>query len=376
MSDERPTNPPPSSARPLIIILTVIALFAVLFAAWQASTLDPVKNAAPDPKLHVEGEVRLKDIRQLTFGGQNAEAYWSPDGRRLIFQSTREPLECDQIFTMRADGTDVEMVSTGEGRTTCGYFFPDGRILYASTHASMSTCPPDPDFSQGYVWALYPEYEIYAARRDGSGLRPLTDSPGYDAEATVSPRGDRIIFTSTRDGDLELYTMAIDGSDVRRITHAPGYDGGAFFSRDGAKIVWRASRPEGEELADYRRLLEQDLIRPSRLEIFVADADGSDMRQVTDNGAANFAPFFHPSGERILFASNMHDPAGRDFDIYMVDLDGSGLERITRHDDFDSFPMFSPDGKYLVWASNRNGQVPGETNVFVAEWVEVPVGTR
>lgn len=314
------------------------------------------------------GEVRLGEIRQLTFGGQNAEAYWSFDGQRLVFQSTRPPLECDQIFTMAADGSGLRMVSTGEGRTTCGYYLPDGRILYASTHRGGPGCPPAPDHSEGYVWALYPSYDIFTVESSGGPPTPLTDTPGYDAEATVSPRGDRIVFTSLRDGDLELYTMALDGTEVRRVTHEPGYDGGAFFSHDGERLVWRASRPQGEELAEYRRLLSQGLIRPSRLEIFTSAADGSDLVQVTANGAANFAPFFTPDDERIIFSSNMHDPTGRDFDLYLVGVDGSGLERVTHHPDFDGFPMFSPDGRWLVWASNRNGSVEGETNIFIARW--------
>jgi Tol biopolymer transport system component len=199
---------------------------------------------------------------------------------------------------------------------------------------------------------------------------PLTATPGYDAEATISPRGDRIVFTSVRDGDLELYTMKLDGSDVRRITHTPGYDGGAFFSPDGSKIVWRASRPQGDELEDYRRLLAQGLIRPSRLEIFVANADGSNVRQLTANGMANFAPFFHPSGDKVIFCSNLAAPGSRNFDLFLVDLNGENLERVTYFEDFDGFPMFSPDGTTLVFGSNRFNSRPGETNVFLADWVE------
>jgi Tol biopolymer transport system component len=254
---------------------------------------------------------------------------------------------------------------------TCGYFFPDGsRLLYSSTHEAGEGCPPRPDRSQGYVWALH-DYQLYTARPDGSDLRPLAPAPGsYNAEATVSRDG-WIVFTSTRDGDLDLYKMRLDGSGLTRLTRTPGYDGGAFFSADGRRIVYRASRPgTREELADYRVLLARKLVRPGKLEIRVMDADGSNDRQVTRLGAASFAPFFHPDGRRIVFSSNFGDPRGRNFDLYLVGEDGSGLERLTTYEGFDGFPMFSPDGKRLVFASNRNGSRPGETNVFIADWVE------
>ena len=320
------------------------------------------------------GEHRLANLRMLTFAGENAEAYWNRDGDRLIFQATR-PGEsaCDQIFMMDDRGGNVAMVSTGQGRTTCAYFFPDReRILYSSTHAADPACPPPPDRSRGYVWALY-EYDIYTAAADGSGLRRLTDSPGYDAEGTISPDGEMIVFTSVRDGDLDIYAMKADGTEVRRLTEEPGYDGGPFFSADGRKIVYRAHHPaDSAELEDYRSLLRDGLIRPGTLEIFVMDADGSDKRQVTSNGAANFAPFFHPDGERIIFSSNLHEPDGRNFDLYLINVDGTGLERVTRHPEFDGFPMFTADGSRLVFASNRFNRNPGDTNVFIADWVEKP----
>ena len=323
----------------------------------------------------VAGEVRLANVRKLTHGGQNAEAYFSADGRRLVFQSTPGDGVCDQIFVMDVDGGHLSRVSTGEGRTTCGYFFPTGdRVLYSSTHHLSPTCPAPPDRSRGYVWPLHP-YDIFVAGPDGTGTRRLTDAAGYDAEATFSPDGTRIVFTSTRDGDVELYTMDADGGDVRRLTYEEGYDGGAFFSPDGSRIVYRAWHPAaGAELEDYRALLRDRLVRPGRMELWIMDADGGNRRQVTASGGASFAPFFHPDGRRIIFASNLHDPRGRDFDLYMVGIDGTGLERITRHGEFDGFPMFSPDGRQLVWASNRGGSVPGETNVFIADWVEPVAG--
>jgi TolB protein len=315
-------------------------------------------------------EPRLANLRMLTNGGENAEAYFSADGRQLIFQATRPGITaCDQIFTMDADGGNVRMVSTGRGVTTCAYFFPSGeRILYSSTHEHAAECPPRPDMSQGYVWSLH-SYDIYTARPDGSDLRRLTNRPGYDAEATVSPDGSKIVFTSDRDGDLDIYVMDADGSHVRRLTTDPGYDGGAFFSADGTKIVYRARHPEtAEELADFRRLLARGLIRPGQLDIYVMDADGSNRRRITDNGAANFAPFMHPDGRRIIFSSNLADPQGRNFDLYLINLDGTGLERVTTHGDFDGFPMFSRDGSRLVFASNRGGARAGDTNVFMADW--------
>jgi Tol biopolymer transport system component len=331
------------------------------------------EGQATEDSIRDPREVRLRNIRQLTSGGENAEAYFSADGRSLIFQSKRDDLQCDQIFILDLDSGDVRMVSTGKGKTTCAYLFPDGeRIVYSSTHVAGDACPPPPDYSKGYVWKLHPEFDIFSAATDGSDLKRLTDTPGYDAEATISPDGSRIIFTSLRDGDLELYTMNADGGDVIRITDEPGYDGGAFYSRDGKRIVWRASRPQtDEDLEAYRDLLATSSIRPMNLEVWVALADGTDARQVTSNGHANFAPYFFPDGRHIIFASNMAE-GGRKFDLWMVRDDGTELERVTFHDEFDSFPMFSPDGKHLVFASNRNGQAPGETNLFLAEWVVDP----
>ncbi|MGE0160205.1 MAG: hypothetical protein AB7T31_12415 [Gemmatimonadales bacterium] len=333
----------------------------------------PLANLAEGVELQLPGETHLRNIRQLTRGGENAEAYWAFDGSMLIYQGNKpDGPGCDQIFLLDPRTAVSTRVSNGTGRTTCSYFYPAGdQILYSSTHHHDPNCPPNPDFSLGYVWAIYPTFDIFQANADGSNLRQLTNEDGYDAEATFSPRGDRIVFTSVRDGDLDLYSMAPDGSDVVRLTDRPGYDGGAFYSPDGSQIIWRAHYPEaGEELQDYQRLLEQGLIRPGELEIMVMNADGSNQRQVTSIGGANFAPYWHPDGNRVVFSSNHHDPTGRDFDIYMVNLDGTGLTRITEADGFDGFPVFSPDGRYLVFASNRNNGGTNDTNVFIAEWVE------
>ena len=358
-------------------MLTGGVLAALSLAVACSSSPPPVQTQPQEPPAAVDlrdpSEVHLADLKQLTFAGENAEAYWSTDGTQLIMQTTRPPYECDQIVRMPADGSSAgegTLVSTGKGRTTCSYFLAgDKQVIYSSTHESGPECPTPPDMSQGYVWGLF-DYDIYKANVDGTGLVNLTHTPGYDAEATTCPVDGSIIFTSVRDGDLDLYRMDADGKNVVRLTDTPGYDGGAFFSRDCKQIVWRASRPEGEALKDYKRLLEQNMVRPTQLELYVADADGSNARQVTYLASASFAPYFHPSGKRILFASNYPDPHGREFDIWAVNVDGSHLERITYSKGFDGFPMFSPDGGRIAFSSNRHNAKPHETNVFVARWVD------
>ena len=323
--------------------------------------------------IHPE-EKHFRNLRQLTFGGQNAEGYWSPDGQRIIYQRMNEAegVMCDQEFVVDLASGESRRVSNGKGRTTCGYFLDGGRrVLYASTQLASEDCPPPADHSKGYSWPMYAGYDIVSHALDGSGWKRLTDTPGYDAEATLSPDGKTIVFTSVRDGDLEIYTMATDGSQVKRLTHEPGYDGGPFFSPDGKRVVYRRDvHPDAASLARYQELLAQHLFRPGVLEIWVMDADGSHKRQVTTLAAASFAPYFQPDGKRIVFSSNYPDPRGRAFDIYRIGDDGTGLERITSEPSFDGFPMFSPDGKKLVFASNRGGKVPGETNLFVVDWVE------
>jgi Tol biopolymer transport system component len=351
------------SSKPFLIAFFALSVFLAFGTISRSSRSNQL--------LRLSDEKHLKNIKQLTFGGENAEAYFSSDGQKLIFQSTRDGRTCDQIYTMYADGGIVRMISTGEGRTTCAYFFPNGqRVLYSSTHLGAKECPPRPDFSKGYVWAVYPTFDIFTARPDGSDLKQLTNTPGYDAETTISKDG-KLVFTSMRDGDLDIYTMDGNGKHVTRLTNEVGYDGGPFWSYDGKQIVYRAYHPKTEkEKSDYLDLLKQNLIRPTTLEIWVMNADGSQKRQVTHNGKANFGPYFFPDGKRVIFASNMDDPRGRNFDLYKINVDGSGLERITFNDTFDGFPMFSPDGKKLVFASNRNAGAQGETNVFIAEWVE------
>ncbi|HSA92392.1 MAG TPA: hypothetical protein VLE48_05220 [Terriglobales bacterium] len=352
--------------------LAVLRAFAVTVLLISATAPVATQSTAV---LALPAETHLRNVRQLTNGGENAEAYFSADDKFLIFQSSGEGVACDQIYIMPVAASDAgqkKLVSTGKGRTTCSYIFPSGnRILFSSTHMAGPECPPRPDYSRGYVWPIYSTYDIFTARRDGSHLRRLTATPGYDAEATIRRDGRKIVFTSTRDGDLDIYTMNADGSGVRRLTRELGYDGGAFFSPDGKKIVYRAHHPKTpEEIADYQALLADGLIRPGNLELWVMDADGSNKRQITSNGAANFGPFWHPDGKRIIFASNLADPKSRNFDLYLINADGTGLERVTHHPEFDGFPMFSSDGRLLVWASNRNNARRGETNLFLADWAE------
>ena len=366
------------------------ALFILcLTALLPAVSLSADHTKQPQKGLAVgSAERHLANIRQLTFGRQNAEAYFSFNGNKLIFQSTNNwmkdsyaaalrPAEvglgCYQMYIMDLESDNVRLVSTGMGATTCGYFFPgDRRVLYSSTHAAGPNCPPKPKREGAYRWAL-DDYDLYAVRIDGQEMQRLTSSPGYDAEATVSPDGKTIVWTSVKDGDLDIYAMDLDGSKARRLTDEVGYDGGAFFSPDSKRIVYRASHPtDSAEIARYKELLDQRLVEPGQLELFVMNADGTNKTQVTSNGASNFSPFFHPDGKRIIFSSNVETrgEGGRpSFHVYMIGDDGTGQERVTTEGHFNSFPMFSPDGKHLVWVSDRHAKEPGEFNVFLADWV-------
>jgi Tol biopolymer transport system component len=313
----------------------------------------------------------LTNLKQLTNGGQNAEAYWSPDGKRIIFQTTRDPYQCDQIFVMNADGSDQHLVSTGKGRTTCGYFLPDNKhIVYASTHEGAASCPASPDRSKGYVWAVYPSYDIFLATDDGKIVKKLTDATGYDAEATVNFKQKKIVYTSMASGDLDMWTMGLDGSKKTRVTTGEGYDGGAVFSRDGKKLVWRANHPSGADMQRYKDLLKDSLTSPMKMEIFVADGDGKNAKQVTNFGCASFAPTFTPDGKQILFSSNKHECDGRKFELFIMNLDGSGLEQVTSYGGFTSFPEFSPDGKKLIFATDKGAKSRYEFNIFTADWTK------
>ncbi len=377
---------PVSRARALFVLALVTSSLAACGGGEPpANAPAPRASAPPSAPLAMFEEKHFAEVRQLTAGGENAEAYWSFDGKELILQARKGDNDCDRIYRMPLAGflgdappkpgtmPLVLPVSSGEGVTTCSYFFPGNKdVLYASTHLGGAACPPKPDHSLGYVWPLYDTYDIFKTDLEGKNPVRLTDQKGYDAEATVCAKDGSIVFTSVRDGDIDLYRMDKDGKNVVRLTSTPGYDGGAFFNADCSKIVWRASRPKpGPELDDFKRLLGQNLVRPSKLELYVANADGSDARQITYLNAASFAPFWHPSQKRILFSSNYGDPKGREFDIWAVDIDGANLERITWSKGFDGFPMFSPDGKWLAFASNRaTAQGKHDTNVFLAKWVE------
>lgn len=349
--------------------VAVLLLAAASIVATAVLYFGSVQTIQAHPK-----EAHLRNIRQLTHGGTNAEAYFSADGKKLIFQSTRDPYRCDQIFSMNSDGSNLRMVSTGKGRTTCAYFTPDGkRIIYASTHLGSPDCPPAADRSAGYVWAIYKDFDIFSAKPDGTDMKRLTNTVGYDAEATISPDGKKIIFTSTRDGDIDLYEMNTDGSHPRRLTNDLGYDGGAFYSQDGQWIVWRANRPKtSDEVKTYKDLLARDLVMPSKMEIMIMKADASQKKQLTSNGAANFAPYFLPNGKQIVFSSDMNNKAQGipNFDLYLINRDGSGLQQITFDEGFDAFPMFDNDGKKLVWASSRHSAKEGDIDIFIADWVD------
>ena len=358
-----------------LTLLPLAALFIIACGPKGPST--ETETGAADT-LRYENEVHLRNMTQLTFGGDNAEGYFSYDGKEIVFQASNPAWgdQCDQIYIMPLSGTGGEkpqLISTGKGRTTCSYFMEgDERIIYASTHMAADTCPQAPRSLDGkYVWAIFPEFDLFVADKQGNVISQLTNEPGYDAEATLSPDGKKIVFTSVRSGDLELWTMNADGSDLKQITFDLGYDGGAFFSPDGSKLVFRASRPQSEEeVKNYKDLLARNLVQPTHMEIYVCNVDGSDLKQITNLGGANWAPYFHPGGEKILFATNHHTPGGRIFNIFSIDLDGSNLKQITFDDTFDAFPMFSPDGKKLIFASNRHNGGNRDTNLFLADWVE------
>jgi Tol biopolymer transport system component len=352
---------------PLPVLVAVATLAA---ACTSTSRSGATTNAAPmgDVIAPDSGEAHISNIRQLTNGGENAEAYFSADGQWITFQSTRDGRTCDQQYVMRRDGSGLTKVSVG-GKTTCGWFLPGSqRLFFASTHAADSVCPVKPDPSQGYVWGIDP-VDIYTVGRDGKDLKRLTNYGVYTAEGVLSPDGTSIVFTSLKDGDLDIYTMNVDGTNVKRLTTTPGYDGGPWWSPDGKKIVYRAWHyTDPAELKAYQDLLGKRMIRPNRMELFVMNADGSNQTQITTLGGANFGPSWTPDSKRIIFSSNHRNPRSRNFDLFLVNVDGTGLERLTTHEDFDGFPMFSPDGKSLIWASNRHDAKPGETNLFLADW--------
>lgn len=362
-----------------------LVLFSVIVATIISSCNNSSKIASASPAvdtLKYAEEMHFKNIQQLTFGGDNAEAYWSYDGKYLVFQRTnsKDGIPCDQIFvgkvpTKKAEKFNYKMVSTGKGRTTCAFFTKDGKhIIYASTHLGSEACPPTPDrakYGNKYIWPLYNTFDIFMADLNGKIVKQLTNSKGYDAEATLSPDGKKMIYTSTKDGDIDLYIMDLASGKEQRITNMTGYDGGAWFSPDGTKLIWRASRPKTEsEIKEYKDLLAENLVAPTNMEVWVANADGSNPQMVTNLEKANWAPNFMPDGKRFIFCSNHEYKRGFPFNMYMADADGGNITKISRDKGFDAFPMFSPDGKKIVFCSNRNNGGTRDTNIFIADWVE------
>ena len=365
----------------IILSLSTIILLTSCGVNQLEQTTDGESGTTKKSEIHYNQEKYLINIKQLTFGGDNAEAYFSFDDTRLVFQLKNPEIgiDCDQIYVTDWTNDNMKeklptMVSTGLGRTTCSYFMPgDTTIIYASTHLGDENCPKEPDKREdgAYVWPIYTDFDIFVTDLNGNIIKQLTNEPGYDAEATVSPQGDKIVFTSNRTGDLELYTMNIDGSNVKQITFGLGYDGGAFFSPDGTKLIFRSSRPKSEDdILEYKQLLSEGLVKPTEMELFICNVDGSDLKQITQLGNANWAPFFHPSGNKVIFSSNHKSEKGFPFNLYMINIDGTGLEQITFDGVFDAFPMFSYDGKKLVFSSNRNNGGTRATNLFIADWIE------
>lgn len=365
----------------LFITFVGVALFYTLIVnikpthSTSHSGETAIETKSNDTLLSAHEKKHLKNLRQLTFGGDNAEAYWSFDNSMLVFQSNYANwgVHCDQIFygSLNQPNFNSKMISTGKGRTTCSYFLSDNKhIVYASTHLHHDSCPPEKPRTGHYTWPIFSEFDIFVADLNGTAIKQLTNNPGYDAEATISPDGKKMVFTSIRSGDLELYVMDLETGVVTQITNELGYDGGAFFSPDSKMLVYRASRPKTtEEVNHYKKLLSMDLVEPKAMEIFVCNVDGTNHKQVTNLGGANWAPFFHPSGNKIIFCSN-HVGGGFNFQLYLINIDGSGLEQITTESRFNSFPMYSFDGKKLVFSSNRNNNGTRDTNLFVAEWTE------
>ena len=364
----------------LLVLLIVPGLLAVIVAFRKPLSVDTAA-LLPGDTVQYPDEKHFRNVQQLTFGGDNAEAYFSYDGKWLIFQRTnpKDGLNCDQMFVGKipapGEKFTYKMVSTGKGRTTCGFFTRDGKhVIYASTHLGADTCPPVPDrkkYGNKYIWPLYPSYEIFMADLNGKIVKQLTHSPGYDAEATLSPDGKKMLYTSTKDGDIDLYIMDLKSGKEKRVTNMIGYDGGAWFSHDGKKIIWRASRPKTpEEVKEYKDLLAENLVAPTNMEVWVANADGSNPRQVSSFGQANWAPAYMPDDKRIIFASNHEYKRGFPFNLYLMNEDGTGLTKVSRDKGFDAFPMFSPNGRKIVFCSNRNNGGTRDTNVFIADWVE------
>ena len=274
---------------------------------------------------------------------------------------------------MNADGSEQRLVSTGKGRTTCGYFLKDNKhIVYASTHEAAEACPAPPDRSKGYVWAVFPSYDIFLADDDGKIEKKLTDAPGYDAEATVNFKTGKIVYTSMACGDLELWTMKPDGGGKKQLTRREGYDGGAFYSRDGKRMVWRATDPANPKVMErYKDLLKENLTEPMKMEMFIGDAGGGNVKQLTNFGCASFAPTFTPDGKRIIFASNKHNCDGRKFELLH---DQPGRHRARAGDQLRRLHLvprvLAGRQEACVCQRLEGAKSRYEFNIFVADWVD------
>lgn len=327
-------------------------------------------GAADDASLVTEHEETfLANVRQVTFGLPRAgEGYFSPDGTTIVYQAFPIGYPFYQIYVQRLDERIPRLLSTGRGRTTCAYFSPKGdQILFASSHT-------DPDIEQTekkgreeaaqggrrrYQWEFDPQMELYLINFDGTGLKRLTDSPGYDAEGSFSPDGSQVVFTSTRDGDPDLYVMRSDGTGVRQLTNAPGYDGGPFFSPDGRWVIFRSDRAKKD-----------------MLQLFAISADGKIEVQLTDNlDQVNWCPYFHPSGKYIIWAGADYGqgPQKANFDLWTMEIEmtsdsfrGGKTTRITDHKAADVLPVFSPDGRKMMWTSNRTPD--GTSQLWIGDW--------
>jgi len=316
------------------------------------------------------GEDHLTKIKQLTREGENKKASFAPNNEKIIFQAMRDNLRCDAIYSMKRDGSEINLLSSGKGIAVSAKIAPDNEsIIYSSTHKVDYQCPQRPEFSLDYVWSLYRDYDVFVSDSFGGSTKRLTRTEDYDGNASYSPTGNRVVFTSNRSGDLELYLMNSDGSNVKQLTKAVGYDGDAVFSPDGKYIVWRASRPKGNDLDEYRYQLSQGLLRAGKFELFLLKLGSKRAVRLTNNGATNFSPSFDPQSSKVIFSSNMSQDDGLNYDLYTVDIKTRKLERITYYSGFDGYPVFSSDGKKLLFTSSRNFRYKAETNIFTVDWV-------
>jgi len=321
-------------------------------------------------------KMSIENVKQLSFQGDNGEAYFNSDDSKVIFQSKRNNNNCDKLYIVDINGNNLTEFVANDGAFTCAYFSLDDRyIFFSSTMHLGSECPEiykDPN-PRKYIWPLR-DYEIF--RYDNGAVKQLTNYSGYNAETTTHPFEEKVIFTSLRDGDINLFEMDYNGENVKQITSEYGYDGGAFYSPNGENIVWRAWYPTSdEEISMWKNNLAKKFIESVPLDIYVAKNDGSEKQRLTSNGATNWAPSWHPDGKHIVFSSNMDDwredynAYGSNFELYMINIATKTLTRLTNNDTFDSFSVFSKNGKKIVFSSNRDAENPRNTNIFIADIV-------